>query len=262
VQLGKHPGPVHSHAYETRPPTRRTKATRGGAKVLDWYIDRGTVGPHVSEGQSVCSRAAGKALAQDEDTFKTRPRSAGLRIPQLLRVLGGGPDGETLSYLSKSTATAEEQHAGWLRCPDSPRILQRRDERYVDSDPTPAGRKNWRPIVAKTALHRNRPYIVRLCANDNGRVSAISGLASPDRCARRPSTLFGGGTARGPLGSSAEVGSREPLYSSRPVGRVLLAFPVERMGGERYLRERESSVCAHPQRQFKSKTPQAFSGRH
>lgn len=153
------------------------------------------------------------------------PRSAA-RIPQLLRLLAELPDGETLSYLSKSTATPKSSLLALLRALTQSGFLQRRDERYAIG---PEAVKLASAIVAKRRFPEIAIPIVDALANDTGESAFLARLADD-----APEAVYiYRADSTSALRFTAEVGSREPLYSSA-VGRVLLAFQSEGWR-ERYL---------------------------
>ena len=160
------------------------------------------------------------------ETPSRAPRSAA-RIPQLLQLLAELPDGETLSYLSKSTATPKSSLLALLRALTRSGFLQRHDERYAIG---PEAVKLASAIVAKRRFPEIAIPIVDALANNTGESAFLARLADD-----APEAVYiYRADSTSALRFSAEVGSREPLYSSA-VGRVLLAFQSDGWR-ERYLR--------------------------
>ena len=107
------------------------------------------------------------------ETPSRAPRSAA-RIPQLLRLLAELPDGETLSYLSKSTATPKSSLLALLRALTHSGFLQRHDERYAIG---PEAVKLASAIVAKRKFPEIAIPIVDALANNTGESAFLARLA-------------------------------------------------------------------------------------
>ena len=156
-----------------------------------------------------------RALVRQTETPLRAPRSAA-RIPRVLQLLAELPDGETLSYLSKSTATPKSSLLALLRALTQSGFLQRRGERYAIG---PEAVKLASAIVAKRRFPEIAIPIVDALANDTGESVFLARLAED-----APEAVYiYRADSTSALRFSAEVGSREPLYCSA-VGRVLLAF--------------------------------------
>jgi DNA-binding IclR family transcriptional regulator len=143
------------------------------------------------------------------------PRSA-TRIPQLLCLLANQPTGATLSELSQSSGTPKSSLLALLRALTQSGFLQSRDGRYAIG---PEAVKLASTIVSQRKFPDISIPIVDGLAVATGE-SAL--LAQLDADAAAAVYIYKA-ESRSALRFSAEMGSREPLYSSA-VGRVLLAF--------------------------------------
>lgn len=143
------------------------------------------------------------------------PRSA-IRIPQLLRLLADLPAGATLSDLSKSNGTPKSSLLALLRALTETGFVQHCDGRYAIG---PESMKLASTIVAQRKFPDIAIPVVSALAHASGESAFLAQLADD-----APEAVY---TYRADSASAlrfiAEVGSREPLYSSA-VGRVLLAF--------------------------------------
>jgi DNA-binding IclR family transcriptional regulator len=154
------------------------------------------------------------------------PRSA-LRIPQLLRLLADLPDGATLSRLSKSNGTPKSSLLALLRALTQTGFVQHHDGRYAIG---PESIKLASAIAAQRRFPDIALPVLNTLADASGESAFLAQLADDG-----PEAVYIHRADRASaLRFSAEVGSREPLYSSA-VGRVLLAFQPEPWR-ERYLR--------------------------
>jgi len=143
------------------------------------------------------------------------PRSA-TRIPQVLRLLADAPDGATLSTLSKSNGTPKSSLLALLRALTQTGFVQRRDGRYAIG---PESIKLASAIVAQRRFPDIAIPVVDALATASGESAFLAQLADD---APEAVYIYRADSASA-LRFIAEVGAREPLYSSA-VGRVLLAF--------------------------------------
>ncbi len=143
------------------------------------------------------------------------PRSA-TRIPQILCLLANQPTGATLSELSLRSGTPKSSLLALLRALTQSGFLQNRDGRYAIG---PESVKLASAIVSQRKFPDIAIPIVDGLAVATGE-SAL--LAQFDADARAAVYIYKA-ESRSALRFIAEMGSREPLYSSA-VGRVLLAF--------------------------------------
>jgi DNA-binding IclR family transcriptional regulator len=143
------------------------------------------------------------------------PRSA-TRIPQILCLLANQPTGATLSELSLRSGTPKSSLLALLRALTQSGFLQNRDGRYAIG---PEAVKLASAIVSQRKFPDIAIPIVDGLAVATGE-SAL--LAQFDADARAAVYIYKA-ESRSALRFIAEMGSREPLYSSA-VGRVLLAF--------------------------------------
>jgi DNA-binding IclR family transcriptional regulator len=157
---------------------------------------------------------------------QSSPRSA-MRIPQLLSLLAGEPEGATLSQISARTLTPKSSLLALLRGLLQSGFLQSREGRYVIG---PEAVKLAAAILAQHKFPDAVRPVVDALALATGE-SALLARLDPDAGA---AVYIHKAESRNALRFIAEVGSREPLYSSA-VGRVLLAFQP-REWREAYLR--------------------------
>jgi DNA-binding IclR family transcriptional regulator len=143
------------------------------------------------------------------------PRSA-TRIPQVLRLLADAPGGATLSALSKSNGTPKSSLLALLRALTETGFVQRRDGRYAIG---PESIKLASAIVAQRPFPDVAISVVDTLATASGESAFLAQLAED---APEAVYIYRADSASA-LRFIAEVGAREPLYSSA-VGRVLLAF--------------------------------------
>lgn len=154
------------------------------------------------------------------------PRSA-TRIPQLLRLLAEAPDGATLSDLSRSNGTPKSSLLALLRALTQTGFVRRQDGHYAIG---PESMKLAAAIIAQRKFPDIAIPVVDALAHATGESVFLAELADD-----APEAVY---TYRAESASAlrfiAEVGSREPLYSTA-VGRVLLAFQPKAWQ-EKYLR--------------------------
>jgi DNA-binding IclR family transcriptional regulator len=169
------------------------------------------------------------------------PRSA-TRIPQLLRLLADLPAGATLSDLSKSNRTPKSSLLALLRALTQSGFVQRRDGHYAIG---PESIKLASAIVAQRKFPDIAIPIVTALANASGESAFLAQLADD---VPEAAYIYRADSASA-LRFIAEIGSREPLYSSA-VGRVLLAFQPKAWQ-ETYLRS--ATLAARTSKTVKSK---------
>lgn len=143
------------------------------------------------------------------------PRSA-IRIPQLLRLLADLPAGATLSDLSKNNGTPKSSLLALLRALTQTGFVQHLDGRYAIG---PESMKLASTIVAQRKFPDIAVPVVEALAQASGESAFLAQLADD---APEAVYIYRADSASA-LRFIAEVGSREPLYSTA-VGRVLLAF--------------------------------------
>lgn len=143
------------------------------------------------------------------------PRSA-VRIPRLLCLLAEMPDGATLSQLSEASATPKSSLLALLRALTQSGFLQLRGGRYVIG---PESVKLASSIVSHRRFPDVAMPVVDALADATGESALLAQLATDAPAAVYVYVAH----SKNALRFMADVGSREPLYSSS-VGRVLLAF--------------------------------------
>ena len=163
---------------------------------------------------------------QKAEAAARAPRSA-IRIPRLLQLLAELPDGETLSYLSRSSGTPKSSLLALLRALTRSGFLQQSRGRYAIG---PESQKLASAIVAKRRFPNIAIPVVDALANETGESAFLARLADD---APEVVYVYRADSASA-LRFTVEVGSREPLYSTA-VGRVLLAFQPASWR-ERYIR--------------------------
>jgi DNA-binding IclR family transcriptional regulator len=171
-------------------------------------------------------RHAANALESGTAVRQAAPRSA-TRITNILSLLANRRDGVTLAQLSQLSGTPKSSLLALLRALTANRFLQWNGERYAIG---PEAFRLASMIMAQRSFPDIAVPIVEALAERTGE-SAF--LAELDIDAGLAVYIYKA-ESRNALRFIAEVGAREPLYSSA-VGRVLLAFqPAEWQ--ERYLR--------------------------
>ncbi|HYB11258.1 MAG TPA: IclR family transcriptional regulator [Alphaproteobacteria bacterium] len=143
------------------------------------------------------------------------PRAA-TRIPRLLCLLAGEPEGTTLSRLSATSGTPKSSLLALLRALTESGFVLHRDGRYAIG---PEAVKLASSIVALRSFPDIAIPVVDALADATGESALLAELA-PDGAA---AVYIYKAESKSALRFIAEVGSREPLYASA-VGRVLLAF--------------------------------------
>jgi DNA-binding IclR family transcriptional regulator len=157
---------------------------------------------------------------------QSSPRSA-MRIPLLLSLLAGEPEGATLSQISARIGTPKSSLLALLRGLMQSGFLQNREGRYLVG---PEAVKLAAAILAQHKFPDSARPMVDALAQATGE-SALLARLDPEADA---AVYIYKADSRNALRFIVEVGSREPLYSSA-VGRVLVAFQP-REWRETYLR--------------------------
>src|ERR1700688_3046936 len=184
------------------------RGIRGEARAPGGIVPRGP-GPSVER----CRMAI--MSASREPQHQPSPRSAA-RIPHILRLLADRPGGATLADLSAWSSTPKSSLLGLLRALTASRYLGHRGARHAIGA---EALKLASSIVAQRKFPDIAVGIVDALAHATGESALLAELA-----ADAPAAVYiYKAESRNALRFIAEVGSREPLYSSA-VGRVLLAF--------------------------------------
>src|SRR5208282_5908125 len=149
-------------------------------------------------------------------TSRQPPPRAATRIPKLLCLLAGLPEGATLSRLSATSGTPKSSLHALLRALTESGFVLCRDGRYAIG---PEAGKLASAIVAQRTFPDIAIPIVDALADVTGESALLAELALDAPAA----VYIYKAESKSALRFIAEVGSREPLYASA-VGRVLLAF--------------------------------------
>lgn len=158
---------------------------------------------------------------------RQRPPRSATRIPRLLCLLAERPDGATLSQLSEASAIPKSSLLALLRALTQSGFLQLRNGRYVIG---PESVKLASSIVSHRRFPDVAMPIVDALSDATGESALLAQLTTDAPAAVYVYVAH----SKNALRFMADVGSREPLYSSS-VGRVLLAFQA-REWREDYLR--------------------------